>query len=104
MWELGFKQLRETKHWSPVNWNQRISFLFPKDLLEKTASAAQRAISYYETEADFPIASALIPLARALRVTTDELLGVKPAKFDQGKPRSRRLWKRFQRMASLRRC
>jgi hypothetical protein len=34
-------------------------------------------------------------------VTTDELLGVKPAKLDQGKPQNRRLWKRFQRMASL---
>ena len=69
--------------------------------LAKAAETTQRAISYYETEAEFPIASALIPLARALRVTTDELLGVKPAKLDQGKPRSRRLWKRFQRMASL---
>jgi hypothetical protein len=32
---------------------------------------------------------------------TDELLGVKPAKLDQGKPQTRRLWKRFQRMESL---
>lgn len=52
--------------------------------LAKAAETTQRAISYYETEAEFPIASALIPLARALRVTTDELLGVKPAKLDQG--------------------
>jgi hypothetical protein len=36
-----------------------------------------------------------------LSVTTDELLGVKPAKLDQDKPEKRRLWKRFQRMASL---
>jgi len=70
--------------------------------LAKAAETTQRAISYYETEAEFPIASALIPLARALRVTTDELLGAKPAiKLEQGKPQNRRLWKRFQRMASL---
>jgi hypothetical protein len=64
------------------------------------ADTTQRAISYYETEAEFPTA-ALIPQARALGVTTDELLGVKPAKLDQGNPQHRRLWKRFQRMASL---
>ena len=56
--------------------------------LAKAADTTQRAISYYETEAEFPIASALVPLARALQVTTDELLGVKPAKLDQGKPRT----------------
>lgn len=69
--------------------------------LAKVADTTQRAISYYETEAEFPTAAALIPLARALGVTTDELLGVKPAKLDQGNPQHRRLWKRFQRMASL---
>ncbi|MGB8061868.1 MAG: helix-turn-helix transcriptional regulator [Candidatus Sulfotelmatobacter sp.] len=69
--------------------------------LAKTAETTQRAISYYETEAEFPTAAALIPLARALRVSTDELLGAKPAKLDQENPQKRRLWKRFQRMASL---
>lgn len=68
--------------------------------LAKAAETTQRAISYYETEAEFPTAAALIPLACALRVTTDELLGVKPAKL-VGQPQNRRLWKRFQRMASL---
>jgi transcriptional regulator with XRE-family HTH domain len=69
--------------------------------LAKAAATTQRAISYYETEAEFPTAAALIPLARALRVSTDELLGAKPAKLDQENPQKRRLWKRFQRMASL---
>ena len=70
--------------------------------LAKSAATTQRAISYYETEAEFPTAAALIPLARALRVSTDELLGAKPAaKLDQENPQKRRLWKRFQRMASL---
>ena len=69
--------------------------------LAKAAATTQRAISYYETEAEFPTAAALIPLARALRVSTDELLGAKPAKLDHENPQKRRLWKRFQRMASL---
>jgi transcriptional regulator with XRE-family HTH domain len=67
--------------------------------LAKAAETTQRAISYYENGSGVP--NRLCPLARALRVTTDELLGVKPAKLDQGKRRSRRLWERFQRMASL---
>jgi transcriptional regulator with XRE-family HTH domain len=70
--------------------------------LAKATGMTQRAISYYEIEAEFPPAPALITLAQALDVSTDELLGVQPAapsahenSLDQ------RLWKRFQRMASL---
>lgn len=69
--------------------------------LAKAAGTTQRAISYYETEADFPPAPALITLARVLRVSVDELLGLKPAKLDEGNAQKRRLWKRFQRMESL---
>lgn len=71
--------------------------------LAKAAGATQRAISYYENEAGYPPAPAVIALARALRVTTDELLGVKPVKRDrrEGDPELRRLWKKFQQVASL---
>ena len=47
--------------------------------LAKAAGMSQRAISYYETEAEFPPAPALITLASVLAVSTDELLGLKPA-------------------------
>src|SRR5215469_16422461 len=76
--------------------------------LAKTAATTQPAISYYENEAGFPPAPAVMDLARALHVTTDELLGIKPqprelSKFEQlySDPESRRLWKRFQQMAEL---
>lgn len=76
--------------------------------LAKAAATTQRAISYYENEAGFPPAPAVMDLARALHVTTDELLGIKPvprevSKFEQlySDPESRRLWKRFQQMAEL---
>ena len=38
-----------------------------------------------------------------LRVSADELLGLKPSKIENKKenPEKRRLWKRFQRMTSL---
>lgn len=72
------------------------------ELAELTGST-QRAISYYENEASFPPAAAVIVLAKALHVTTDELLGLKqreagPLETD---PQLRRMWKRFQQVSSL---
>lgn len=71
--------------------------------LADAAGATQRAISYDETEAGFPPAPAVIDLAKALKVSTDELLGVKPPKVERvnEKPEARRLWKRFQMVSSL---
>jgi transcriptional regulator with XRE-family HTH domain len=71
--------------------------------LAQAAETTQRAISYYETEAGFPPAPAVIALASALQVTTDELLGVKPPRLERarGDSETRRQWKRFQRITSL---
>ncbi len=71
--------------------------------LAEAAGTTQRAISYYETEAGFPPAPAVIDLAEALGVTTDELLGVKPPKIERMNDDSeaRRMWKRFQMVATL---
>ena len=46
--------------------------------LAEAAETTPGAISYYETEAGFPSAPAVIGLAKALPVTADELLGLKP--------------------------
>ena len=71
--------------------------------LARLAGTTQRAVSYYENEAGFPPAPAVIQLARALRVTTDELLGLKTPKVDHlnDDAESRRLWRRFRQMAAL---
>ncbi|MGD0295869.1 MAG: helix-turn-helix transcriptional regulator [Bryobacteraceae bacterium] len=71
--------------------------------LAEAAETTQRAISYYETEAGFPPAPAVIDLAKALRISTDELLGVKTPKVERihDDTKSRRLWKRFQMVATL---
>ena len=71
--------------------------------LAEAAQTTQRAISYYETEAGFPPAPAVIALATALHVTTDELLGLKPPKVERPRrdPETARQWKRFQRIAAL---
>jgi transcriptional regulator with XRE-family HTH domain len=73
--------------------------------LAEALGATQRAISYYENECDCPPGPILIELARVLRVSTDELLGVKAirgAKFVNGAdPDTRRLWKKFQQVLAL---
>ena len=71
--------------------------------LAEAAGTTQRAIYYYETEAGFPPAPAVIDLAKALNVTTDELLGVKPPKVEHVNDDSeaRHMWKRFQLIATL---
>ena len=71
-------------------------------LAEKIGSS-QRALSRYETVADR--APVLAALAKALRVTRDELLGVKPLQRasinGHGSGEDRRLWKKFQQVMAL---
>lgn len=71
--------------------------------LAEAAGTTQRAITYYENEMGHPPAAQLVALAKALRVTTDELLGIKPPKPDPraDDPETRKLWKKFQLVASL---
>lgn len=65
--------------------------------------ATRRMIAYYETESDHPPTSMLVDIARALNVTTDELLGLTPA--TKGKGRSKqpdtRLLRRMQQIEKL---
>jgi len=71
--------------------------------LAHAAGTTQRAISYYETEAGFLPAPAVIDLAKALQVTTNELLGVKPPRVERVNydSEARRMWKRFQLVSAL---
>jgi transcriptional regulator with XRE-family HTH domain len=71
--------------------------------LAEAVRSTQRAISYYENEPGYPPTAAVIALAQALRVTTDELLGVKPLKADRREADAvtRRFWKKFRQVASL---
>jgi transcriptional regulator with XRE-family HTH domain len=63
--------------------------------LAEAAETTQRAVSYYETEAAFPPAPAVMALARALKITTGELLGVKAPRGERVKkdPEARRRWR-----------
>jgi len=71
--------------------------------LAEAAGTTQRSISYYENDDGVPPASAIIALSKALKVSADELLGLKPPRVervnDDGE--TKRLWKRFQMVTTL---
>jgi transcriptional regulator with XRE-family HTH domain len=77
--------------------------------LASLIGSSQRAISYYENEAGFPPAPVLAAIAKALNVSTDELMGLsrpsaKPKSQTQTQaqsPELLRLWKKFQLVLSL---
>jgi len=71
--------------------------------LAEMIDSTQRAISRYETVADRAPAPVLAKLAKALRVTTDELLRLKPVRSANGHDDlgARRLWKKFQQVMVL---
>lgn len=72
--------------------------------LAEKIDSTQRAVSRYETIADRAPAPVLAKLARALGVSTDELLGVKrirPVASLADDPETRRLWKKFQQVMAL---
>jgi hypothetical protein len=51
--------------------------------LAKALGCTQRMISYNETEAELPPSLVIVALARILRMSADELLGLKPAKLQR---------------------
>lgn len=59
-----------------------------------------RVIAYYEGETQYPPAHLIEPLAKALKVSTDELLGVKVIK-QQRDPQYAALWRRLKKIESL---
>jgi len=71
--------------------------------LARVANTTQRAISYYENEPGYPPVPAVIALADALAVSTDELLGAKAPKRERNimSSEARRLWKKFQQFETL---
>ena len=74
--------------------------------LAEMIESSQRAISRYETIAELPPAAVVVRIAKELKVSTDELMGLrstKPAPQQQPKddPETRRLWKKFQQVLEL---
>ena len=67
--------------------------LSQRDLAAKVG-ISNRMIAYYEAQTRRPPAAKLAALAKALKVSTDQLLGVRALNIQE--PRDSRLWKRLQ--------
>ena len=68
--------------------------------LARMIGSTQRNITHYETGAGYPAVPAIVDIAKALKVTTDELLGATSPRRNGEKmsPEMRRLWKKFQQV------
>jgi transcriptional regulator with XRE-family HTH domain len=66
----------------------------------KAVGVSQRVIAYYETESEQPPGTLLVDLGKALKVSADELLGLKPTK-EKASPKRARLLKRLKRVEQL---
>ena len=69
--------------------------------LAEAIGSTLRAISYYENESDYPPAPVIVDLARALKVSWEELMGLKKTRIEKEDPETRRLWKKFQQLRKL---
>lgn len=72
-----------------------------QEALGQAVGVSQRVIAYYEADDAQPPGPMLADLARALKVTTDELLGVEPVRDDIASPRAARLLSRLREVADL---
>lgn len=71
-----------------------------QDELGAAVGISNRMIAYYERDGAQPPGAILVELARALGVSTDELLGVKPVR-ETLSPKTARLLKRLRRVEEL---
>jgi len=69
--------------------------------LAEAIGSSQRALSRYETVAEFPPASVVVLLAKALNVSTDELLGLRSLRKPRENIEQRRLWRKFRQVLEL---
>lgn len=68
--------------------------------LAEEIGISYRMLAYYEAQTVYPPAHLLPILAKTLRVTTDQLLGVEKEKRN-GPVRDTRLWRRFSQIEKL---
>ncbi len=68
--------------------------------LGDAVGVSNRVIAYYETESDQPPGALLVDLCKAMKVSADELLGIKTPKEPKN-PKNARLMNRLRKVAEL---
>ncbi|MBI1871374.1 MAG: helix-turn-helix transcriptional regulator [Chlamydiae bacterium] len=71
-----------------------------QQVLGEKVGVSNRVIAYYEGETKFPPAHLLIPMAKALQVSADELLGLKQLK-EQNNSQYASLWRKIKKIELL---
>lgn len=64
--------------------------------LSDQVDVSRRVIAYYEGETKYPPAHLVIPLAKALAVTTDELLGAQKLEAENFDENLAKLWRKLK--------
>ncbi len=82
------------------NFGKRIARLrkasgLTQQQLGELVGVSRRVIAYYEAETKYPPAHLIVPLSKALNVSTDELLGLKNGKNPLD-PKLAALWRRLK--------
>ena len=70
------------KQTTTIDFGKRLAELrkvngLTQQALGEKIDVSKRVIAYYEGETEYPPAHLIVPLAKALKISTDELLGVK---------------------------
>lgn len=90
-----------------ASFGQRLAALrkaagYTQQELADEVGVSRRMIAYYEGQSEHPPTTLLPALAQALKLSTDELLGLEPpAAKRAGRPRDNRLQRRLQQIESL---
>ena len=70
-----------------------------QEQLAEKAGSTKRTIAYYEIQSKYPPAHLLIPLAKALRISVDELLGLKETDIPEENHAA--LWRKLKKTEGL---
>ena len=75
------------KDTTTIDFGKRLAKLRKENGLTQQAlgnkvDVSKRVIAYYEGETKYPTAHLIVPLAKALKISTDELLGAKKQSVD----------------------
>jgi len=89
---------------STHNFGKRLATLrkekgFTQEELSTRIGVSRRVIAYYEAETKYPPAHLLIPIAKTLKISLDELLGVKKADLTDSDHAS--LWRKLKKAEDL---
>lgn len=107
--DLKIAGVARKKHVEAESFGERLRRLregrgFTQRELAEAAETSQRMIAYYETHSGTPAGPVLLRLARALKISPDELIGLKAegrSAEASSSPQNLRLWRKLKRVEKL---